>query len=139
MQSPTPDTWRVTGVGGVFFKARDPRALRAWYAAHLGLEADADGTIRFWSFGDKSESRVYTVWEPFRDDTRYFNPSTKHFMFNFRVVNLDSLLTDLRKQGANVHDKIETYPYGRFAWPMDLEGNKIELWEPTPGWKPISR
>lgn len=138
-RSSTADAWRVTGVGGVFFKARDPRTLRAWYAQHLGLEADEDGTVRFWSFEDELEIQVYTVWAPFREDTRYFNPSTKPFMFNFHVVNLDSLLRDLRKHGVNVSDRVETYPYGRFAWLMDPEGNRIELWEPTPGWKPTTR
>lgn len=139
MKNEHAGSWQVTGVGGVFFKARDPKALRAWYAKHLGFDAGPDGTIRFWSTDVDSEDPVYTVWGPFPEDTAYFQPSTKPFMFNFRVRNLDRLLADLRAQGVLVDDRVESYEYGRFGWAGDPEGNRIELWEPSPGWKPKTR
>jgi catechol 2,3-dioxygenase-like lactoylglutathione lyase family enzyme len=126
-------SWKVTGVGGVFFKARDPEALRAWYVRHLGFEPDANGTILFWSEEEEPRRRVYTVWSPFAEEDRYFEPSTKPFMFNFRVRNLDALLTELKAQGVTVDERLETYEYGRFGWAMDPEGNRIELWEPASG------
>ena len=129
-------SWKVTGVGGVFFKARDPVALKTWYEKHLGLEPDANGTILFWSTDAQTREPVYTVWGPFREDTKYFEPSTKPFMFNFRVQNLDALLADLRAQGVPVDDRVESYPYGRFGWTVDLPGNRVELWEPAPGLEP---
>jgi predicted enzyme related to lactoylglutathione lyase len=132
-------SWKVTGVGGVFFKARDPKALKAWYEKHLGLEPNEHGTILFWSTDRDSDDPVYTVWGPFSDDTDYFEPSTKPFMFNFRVRNLDGVLADLRAQGVPVDDRVETYPYGRFGWTIDPEGNRIELWEPAAGLKPEAR
>ena len=125
-------TKHVTGVGGVFFKAKDPKKLRAWYKKHLGIAAGADRPIMFFfREDDNPDRRGYLVWSPFPETTKYFNPSTKPFMFNFRVRDLDGLLSKLRSAGVSVDDKVEEYEYGRFGWAMDLEGNRIELWEPT--------
>lgn len=123
---------RVTGLGGVFFKAKDPDKLRLWYAKHLGLKSEEDGVVRFrWREAGPSEDRAWTVWSPFPADTRYFEPSAKPYMFNYRVTDLDALLDRLRKEGVAVEDQIREYDYGRFGWIMDPEGNRIELWEPA--------
>lgn len=129
--------WEVVDFGGYFFEAEKPKSLRDWYKNNLGFEPEADGTVRFWvRHDDAAERRAYVVWAPFSKDTTYFHPSTKPFMFNYRVRNLDAMLADLRAKGVQVVDRIERYDYGRFAWIMDPEGNRIELWEPTPGWEP---
>jgi predicted enzyme related to lactoylglutathione lyase len=122
---------RVTGIGGVFFKSQDPKQLKGWYQEHLGITPDKDGHIQFdWREKDDPERVGFTVWEPFEQNTDYFNPSTKPFMFNFRVANLTALLEQLRKEGVEVDDKVEEYEYGKFGWVMDPEGNRVELWEP---------
>jgi predicted enzyme related to lactoylglutathione lyase len=117
---------RVTGLGGVFFKAKDPKALYEWYRKHLGIEsAEGSGAI----FRD--ELPAVNVWSIFPQDTKYFAPSQSNFMFNFRVDNLDELLKALREEGVQVDDKVEGYDdYGKFGWIMDPEGNRVELWEP---------
>ncbi len=121
----------VTGLGGIFFKSRDPKALRTWYAEHLGLQPMADHGHNFrWREPD-SDQDALTVWSPFAADTKYFEPSKQPFMVNFRVRKLDELLEQLRAAGVEVDDEIEDFDYGRFAWVMDPEGNRIELWEPT--------
>ena len=117
---------RVTGIGGVFFKARDPQALKRWYAEHLGFDLGDDGSVMF-HWEDKSG---LTAWEAFDADTDYFQPSTMPFMINYRVDDLDGLLAQLRAAGVPVDDRIADYPYGRFGWAMDPEGNRIELWQP---------
>lgn len=120
---------RVTGIGGIFFKARDPAALSAWYRDHLGLEVtDWNGAIFNWG-GDGNEPGM-TIWSPFAADTTYMAPSSASFMVNFRVADLDALLSALRTEGCNVVDKTETSEQGKFGWVMDPENNKIELWEP---------
>lgn len=129
--------WRVVGIGGVFFKAEDPDGLQRWYEENFGFHADTDGAVRFWTREDAPPyMRMYSVWSPFRRDTQYFSPSRKPYMLNFQVRGLDAMLRDLREQGVTVEPNIEEYDYGRFAWVMDPEGTRIELWEPTPGWKP---
>jgi len=122
---------RVTGIGGVFFKAKDPEALRAWYAKHLGLEPDAYGSVVF-QCPDSEEQRkaAQTVWSLFPSDTKYFDPSSAPFMINYRVENLAGLLEQLRSEGVAVEEGMEEYEYGRFGHLMDPEGNRIELWEP---------
>ena len=127
---------RVTGIGGIFFKAQDPEKLKAWYHEHLGLEPDSEvGGVAFkWREADQPETIGRTVWSPFPADTKYFAPSQASFMINYRVVDLDRLLDQLRREGVEVDDRIEDYEYGRFAWITDEEGNRIELWEP-PGLK----
>lgn len=122
---------RVTGIGGVFFKAQNPEELKAWYVRHLGLPTRPDGGVMFeWREGEKADRKAATVWAPFPQDTDYFEPGRSPFMINFRVADLDNLLAKLRSEDVEVEEKVEEYPYGRFAWIMDPEGNRIELWEP---------
>lgn len=119
---------KVTGIGGVFFKTEDPKATRAWYQKHLGLPVNEWGCTFWWK--DNEGNKASTQWSPFAKDTNYFDPSTKDFMFNYRVENLVELLAELKEQGVTVIDKVEEYEYGKFGWVVDLDGNKIELWEP---------
>lgn len=123
---------RVTGIGGIFFKAKDPAALSAWYRDHLGLDVtDWNGVIFNWG-GGGSEPGM-TIWSPFAADTTYMAPSTASFMINFRVADLDALLSALRTEVCNVLDKTDMSEQGKFGWVLDPEGNKIELWEPPAG------
>jgi predicted enzyme related to lactoylglutathione lyase len=118
---------RITGIGGVFFKARDPQALATWYRDHLGVPVDAGqsyGTINSAAAGE------VTVWSAFPESTRYFEPSTAPFMVNYRVRDLDAMLRQLRAAGVEVDERVEEYDYGRFGWARDPEGNRFELWEP---------
>ena len=119
---------RVTGIGGVFFKSIDPKTLMAWYGKHLGLKTDQYGSTFWWK--DKNGNDCSTQWSPFNDDTTYFQPSEKEFMQNFRVDNLEVLLQNLKEEGVTIIGEMESYDYGKFGWILDLEGNKIELWEP---------
>jgi predicted enzyme related to lactoylglutathione lyase len=119
---------RVTGLGGVFFKTRNPDMIKEWYRDRLGLNTDQYGCTFWWK--DDSGKSCSTQWSPFKEDTTYFNPSKKSFMMNFRVENLVELLDTLKKEGVTVVGAIEEYDYGKFGWIMDPEGNKVELWEP---------
>ncbi len=122
---------KVTGIGVIFFKSQDPKKLKAWYRENLVIEAAEDGSVTFrWREAKSPERWGYTVWSPFPEDTRYFDPSTAPFMINYRVGDLDAILEQLRSQGVEVDDKMEESEYGRFAWVMDPEGNRLELWEP---------
>ena len=122
---------RVTGIGGIFFKTKDPEAMKTWYREHLGIVPEADGHVLFkWRDQDAPEQMGYTAWAPFRNDTDYFAPSTAPFMINYRVDDLHALLDQLRQEGVEVIDKVEEYEFGRFGWIVAPEGNKIELWEP---------
>jgi predicted enzyme related to lactoylglutathione lyase len=122
---------RVTGIGGIFFKSKDPDKIRAWYLAHLGIETDKEsGALFKWRKSDDPKTERYTVWSPFPDDTDYFAPSEKPFMINFQVENLEELLTQLKSEGVEVDPRVEKSEYGNFGWIMDPEGNRIELWEP---------
>ena len=123
---------RVTGLGGVFFKTTDPKKLKEWYGKHLGLPVDEYGASFRWIDINEKEAKVpaLTAWSPFKDDTTYFAPSEKPFMFNYRVENLVELLKVLKEEAVQVVGEIEEYPYGKFGWIMDPDGNKIELWEP---------
>jgi predicted enzyme related to lactoylglutathione lyase len=124
---------RVTGIGGVFFKARDSQALGEWYRTHLGIDVQDWGGAAF-SWGEGSdEPKGVTIWTPFKGDTRYFEPSTASFMLNYRVRDLDAMLAQLRAAGVQVDDKVEDSEYGRFGWAMDPEGNRLELWQPPAG------
>jgi len=120
---------RVTGIGGIFFKCKDPQAVRKWYAQHLGLQTDQYGTTFEWRHADQPEKQGYSVWSTFGVDTEYFMPSEKEFMINFRVENLDWLLAELQKEGIEQIGETQVYEYGKFAHIIDLEGNKIELWQ----------
>lgn len=122
---------RVTGIGGVFFKAKDPETLRAWYQQHLGLEFDAYGSVVFDCPESEAERKsAQTVWSLFPSDTKYFDPSTAPFMINYRVENLTALFEQLRSEGVTVEERTEEFEYGKFGWVIDPEGNRIELWEP---------
>lgn len=118
---------QVTGIGGIFFKARDPKALNDWYAKHLGLPVTSFGGAMF---AEDEKRPGVTLWTPFKQDSDKFNPSTKDFMLNFRVDDLHALLAKLRSEGVQVDAKVDDSEYGRFGWCMDPEGNRIELWEP---------
>lgn len=123
---------RVTGIGGIFFKSRDPAALGAWYRDHLGLDvADGGGAVFRW--GGAGSEQGMTLWSPFKQDTTYLEPGTASFMVNFRVADLDGLLAALRSEGCNVVERTEASAQGRFGWVIDPEGNKVELWEPPAG------
>lgn len=122
---------KVTGMGGIFFKCADPDKIKEWYKNHLGLDTDQYGTGFEWRQAENPSQKGFTQWSPFDASTRYFDPSTKDYMFNYRVNNLDALLQNLQKSGVKILDEIEEYEYGRFVHILDPEGNKIELWEPV--------
>jgi predicted enzyme related to lactoylglutathione lyase len=122
---------KVTGIGGIFFKCKDPNAMKEWYKSHLGLETDEYGTSFEWRQGADSSKYGFTQWSPFSENTKYFEPSTKEFMINYRVENLESLVEQLKKEGVTILDEIESFDYGKFIHILDIEGNKIELWEPV--------
>jgi predicted enzyme related to lactoylglutathione lyase len=121
---------RVTSIGGIFFKCKDPEKIKEWYSRYLGLNTDKYGAVFEWRQADDGVKKGFTVWGPFSETTKYFDPSEKEFMMNYRVENLEWLVEELKKEGVNVLDEIETYDYGKFVHILDIEGNKIELWEP---------
>ena len=120
---------RVTGIGGIFFKCQNPELIKEWYGKHLGINTDQYGTSFEWRNSDAPEVKGYTAWSPMKMETKYFDPSPKEFMINYRVENLAELVEILKAEGVNVVDDIETFEYGSFVHIMDPEGNKIELWE----------
>ncbi len=122
---------RVTSIGGIFFKCKDPKKVREWYEAHLGLNTNQYGSVFEWYQGADSTKKGFLQWSPFKETTKYFEPSTKEFMINYRVENLITLVQELKKEGVTITDTIETVEYGKFVHIMDIEGNKIELWEPN--------
>ena len=125
---------RVTGIGGIFFKAKDPEGLSKWYAEHLGLPLDQYGTMVLrWGAGSPDAPTGSTVFAPFPEDTDYFLPSNKPFMLNFRVDDLHALLAKLKAEGVAVDDKVEDHEFGLFGRIMDPEGNRVELWQPKEG------
>jgi len=124
---------RVTGLGGIFFKARDPKALGKWYQRHLGLNVSEWGGAVFNWADDNPTGAGMTLWTPFKESTDYFAPSAAPFMINFRVADLHALLAALRAEGCDVQDKVDESEYGKFGWVIDPEGNKVELWEPPAG------
>jgi predicted enzyme related to lactoylglutathione lyase len=118
------------GVGGIFFKARDADALRAWYREHLGVPAESWGAMFEWVDPYARDGKGMTTWSVFKADTTYFAPSTKEFMVNYRVGDLHATIARLRAAGVAVDEKVDESEYGRFGWAMDPEGNRFELWEP---------
>ena len=125
---------RVTGIGGIFFKAQDPAALQAWYKKHLGIDVQAWGGTSFtWTDADGKPTPGTTAWSIFAAGSDYFAPSKANFMVNYRVDDLATLLQALREEGCNVLDKTDDSEFGKFGWVMDPEGNKIELWQPPAG------
>lgn len=125
------DLKRVTGIGGIFFKCKDPKKMRDWYKDHLGLNTNEYGAVFEWYQGSDNSKKGFSQWSPFSEKTKYFQPSEKDFMINYRVQNLEKLVEQLKKENVTIVDKIETYEYGKFVHIMDMEGNKIELWEPN--------
>jgi len=118
---------RISGIGGIFFRARDAERLRAWYRDNLGIELDP-------SYGGASftwREPGCTIWSVFADDSRYFPGA---YMLNYRVRDLTAMLAQLRSAGAQVDDRIEDSPEGRFGWATEPEGNRFELWQHPPGW-----
>lgn len=119
---------RVTGIGGLFFKSTNTKESKDWYKKHLGFNTDDWGCTFWWK--DKDGNICSTQWSPFDEDTDYFKPSKKEFMFNYRVENLVELLKILKSESVTIVGEIEVYDYGKFGWILDSDGNKIELWEP---------
>ena len=122
---------KVTGIGGVFFKTtQDNRALATWYQKHLGMPLeDFGGAILKWP-DDQSEDRGLTVWHVAQKDSEWFSPSSSSFMINYRVDNLDAMIAQLKSSGVKIIQGPESHENGKFAWIMDPDGNKVELWEP---------
>lgn len=121
---------KVTGIGGIFFKCNNPEEMKEWYSKNLGLVKDEYGSVFEFRKSDEPDQKAYSVWSPFPKDTDYFKPSKKEFMVNYRVENIADLVNDLKAEGVNIVDDIETFEYGKFVHILDPEGNKIELWEP---------
>jgi predicted enzyme related to lactoylglutathione lyase len=121
---------KVTGIGGIFFKCKDPKAVNEWYRLHLGFDMTPYGTSFDWLEAANSSKKGLTQWNTFSEDTKYFAPSTKDFMINYRVDDLELLVEKLRKENVTIVDEIESFDYGKFIHILDLEGNKIQLWEP---------
>jgi predicted enzyme related to lactoylglutathione lyase len=125
---------RVTGIGGVFFKAKNPANLHAWYRRHLGIDVQAWGGAAFrWVDASGQPTTGTTVWSIGPENNDYFAPSTASFMLNYRVADVRALVALLKEEGCQVLDKIDESEFGVFAWVMDPEGNKVELWQPPPG------
>lgn len=122
---------RVIGIGGIFFKVKDKVKTLEWYKNHLGINSEDWGTSFHWREKEDPEKEGYTVWSPFKESTDYFDPSIKPYMINYRVENLDDLLKELKKEGVKIVGEPVKEEYGKFAWILDPEGNKIELWEPN--------
>jgi len=121
----------VTGIGGIFFKSKDPAAAKDWYKKHLGLDTDEYGTTFEWRQAADPNKKGFTQWSPFKNDTEYFGQSDNQYMINYRVDHLEDLVKLLNAEGVTIIDKIETFEYGKFVHIEDLEGNRIELWEPN--------
>ncbi|MBI3790283.1 MAG: VOC family protein [Gemmatimonadetes bacterium] len=125
---------RVTGIGGIFFKAKDAPALRAWYQQHLGIDVQPWGGASFtWADADGKPYAGTTVWNIAPATTKAYEPSQASFMVNYRVDDLLALVKVLREEGCNVLEKVDDSEYGKFAWVIDPEGNKVELWQPPAG------
>lgn len=122
---------KVTGIGGIFFKCKDPNKMKEWYNTHLGLDAGQYGATFEWREDADPTKKGSTTWNLFTEKAKMFEPSTRDFMINYRVENLEALVDELKKEGVTVVDTIEAYDYGKFVHILDAEGNKIQLWEPN--------
>lgn len=122
---------KVVGIGGVFFKSKDPKALTEWYSKQLGLDANPYGATFQWYQDRESEVPAQTQLTPFAETTKYFEPSQREFMINYRVDDLVALVEELKKEGVAILDEIASYDYGKLVHILDAEGNKVELWEPV--------
>ena len=121
---------KVTGIGGIFFKCKDPNKIKEWYNTHLGFDAGPYGASFEWREAEDPSKKGLTQWNVNSETAKLYEPSTKDFMINYRVENLEALVEELKKENVTIVDKIETYDYGKFVHILDIEGNKIELWEP---------
>jgi len=121
---------KITGIGGVFFKCKDPASMRKWYHENFGLSEDKYGHSFLWKKPEDPRKNGYTAWNPFDDSSDYFEPSKQKYMINYRVENLEELLEELKNAGVTIIGEIQSFDYGKFGWVLDPEGNKIELWEP---------
>jgi predicted enzyme related to lactoylglutathione lyase len=123
---------RAIGIGGIFFKSENPKELAAWYQKHLGINIESwGGAVIKWPEMAKENPGAYTVWNAFKADTDYFSPSTNEFMVNFVVADLDALLPALQAEGVElIGEPMNDANFSKFTWIMDLEGRKVELWEP---------
>jgi predicted enzyme related to lactoylglutathione lyase len=128
MNDTTP---KVTGIGGIFFRSKDPQATKEWYGKNLGLAIDEYGSPFEFRNANRPDEINYLQWSPFDEGTKYFDPSEKEFMINYRVQNIEGLIKKLKENGVTIVDTIEEFDYGKFIHIMDNEGNKIELWEPV--------
>ncbi len=129
---------KVQGIGGIFFKANDPKSLQKWYEDNLGIapqwsSESGSGRSFTWREAEDPEKAGSTVWSLFKSDTEYFSPGKAAFMVNYRVTDLAAMLKQLREAGAEVDDRIEESEFGKFGWVIDPDGNRIELWEPPDG------
>ena len=125
---------RVTGIGGIFFKAKDAPALQSWYKRHLGIDVQEWGGAAFdWTDSEGKPVAGTTVWSIDPQESGHFAPSLASFMINYRVDNIHALVAALRAEGCNVLGDVDESDYGKFAWVIDPEGNKVELWEPPAG------
>lgn len=122
---------RVTGIGGIFFKVKNPDETKSWYQKHLGLNTDKYGTTFEWRHAENPKLKGHTQWSLMGEKTTYFNPSEKDFMINYRVENLVELVEELKNEGVKILDEIAVYDYGKFVHIMDPDGHAIELWEPV--------
>ena len=122
---------RVIGLGGIFFKSKDPAKTKQWYQDHLGIESDKYGSKFLWkSANHELDEMRCTVWSPMAEDTDYYEPSKREFMINYRVHDLVGLLEELKKEGVELAGEMQSFEYGKFAWVIDPDGTKVELWEP---------
>ncbi len=122
---------RVTGIGGIFFKSKDPAMMAEWYREHLGIEIDEHGAATFmWQDKGEPQREGMTVWSLFPHDTKYFGDGPAPFMVNYRVNDMDAIVAQLASEGVQIDERVEDAEYGRFRWLVDPEGNRIELWEP---------
>jgi predicted enzyme related to lactoylglutathione lyase len=122
---------KVTGIGGIFFFSENPENIKEWYGKNLGLSVDQWGSTFEFRNAQRPEEINYLQWSPFKKGSEYFKPSQKEFMINYRVQNLEGLLVKLKENGVTVLDEVQTFDYGKFVHILDIEGNKIELWEPV--------
>ena len=121
---------KVTGIGGIFFKSKDPSKMKEWYKTHLGLDTNDYGANFDWRQDEDPTKKGSTAWSPFAETSKYFEPSTKDFMINYIVENLEALVEQLKNEGVTIVDTIEDSDYGKFVHIIDVEGNKVQLWEP---------
>ena len=128
MSNSTP---KVTGIGGIFFKCDNPDKTKEWYSKNLGLATTQYGSSFEFRNANRPEEINYLQWSPFQEDTKYFDPSHKQFMINYRVQHIEELVKNLKANGVKIVDEIEEFDYGKLVHIMDPEGNKIELWEPV--------